>query len=304
LRYLDRRDDVIVHEWAYNESTDIETVAIIAKKGTNGTHLWEQSVSGTECFIWAWPLFDLDGDGLDDVIVHEWAYNESTDTMSMEVIAKRGYDGTHLWEQSLSDTECFIIAYQIVDLDGDGGYDFIVYEYEYNASVDTEEMAVIAKRGYDGTHLWEQSVSASGYWNCDIWIDWIAYLDGDGLYDVIVYEGVYNATTNTTTVELIAKKGNNGTHLWEQSVNASGYWNCDIWAEWLVDLDDDGLDDVIVYEGVYNESTDTETIKVIAKRGYDGTHLIAAFIQISLIPVNRLFHIQASWEHTLEQLHP
>jgi hypothetical protein len=218
----DGLDDVIVHEWAYNESTDIETVAIIAKKGTNGTHLWEQSVSGTECFIWAWPLFDLDGDGLDDVIVHEWAYNESTDTMSMEVIAKRGYDGTHLWEQSLSDTECFIIAYQIVDLDGDGGYDFIVYEYEYNASVDTEEMAVIAKRGYDGTHLWEQSVSASGYWNCDIWIDWIAYLDGDGLYDVIVYEGVYNATTNTTTVELIAKKGNNGTHLWEQSVNASG----------------------------------------------------------------------------------
>jgi hypothetical protein len=36
------------------------------------------------------------------------------------------------------------------------------------------------------------------------------------------------------------------------------------------------LDDVIVYEGVYNESTDTETIKVIAKRGYDGTHLFEA----------------------------
>ena len=273
----DSLDDVIVYEWVYNESTGTNTTKIIAKKGTNGTHLWEQSVSGTECFIWAWPLLDLDEDGKFDVLVHEWTYNESNDTMMMEVIAKRGYDGTHLWNQSLSDTECFIFAEPLfLDLDGDGGYDFIVYEYVYNASADTEEMSVIAKRGYNGTHLWEQSVNASGYENCDIEIGGIVDLDGDGRFEVIVCEGEYNESANLTTVKVIAKEGNNGTHLWEESVTASGYRTCNILAGGVVDLDGDGLGDVIGIVDVYNESTDTWTETVIAKRGYDGTHLFEA----------------------------
>ena len=272
----DSLDDVIVYEWEYNESADIETMAVIAKRGYDGTHLWEQSLSDTECDIWAWLIDDLDGDGLDDFIVHEWTYNESTDTMSTAAIAKKGTNGTHLWEQSVSDTECIILGYPAYDLNGDGGYDFIVYEFAYNNSTNSSTMTVIAKRGYDGTHLWEQSVSASGEWNCDIWVDWIADLDGDGWFEVIVYEGAYNESANTTTVAIIAKEGSNGTHLWEQSVSASGEWNCDIWTEWLVDLDDDGLGDAIVIEWVYNASADTETVRIIPKRGYDGTHLFEA----------------------------
>ncbi len=234
-------------------------------------------MSGTECFIWAWPLLDLNEDGKYDVLVHEWTYNESIDRMMAKVIAKRGYDGEHLWNQSLSDTECFIFAEPLfLDLDGDGGYDFIVYEYVYNASADTEEMSVIAKRGYNGTHLWEQSVNASGYENCDIEIGGIVDLDGDGWFEVIVCEGEYNESANVTTVKVIAKEGNNGTHLWEESVNASGYRTCNILAGWVVDLDGDGLGDVIGIVDVYDESTDTWTETVIAKRGYDGTHLFEA----------------------------
>jgi hypothetical protein len=40
---------------------------------------------------------DLDGDGKCDVLVHTSEYDEDTDTRTETVIAKRGYDGTHLW---------------------------------------------------------------------------------------------------------------------------------------------------------------------------------------------------------------
>ncbi|MBN1763320.1 MAG: VCBS repeat-containing protein [Methanomicrobia archaeon] len=272
----DGLEDVIVRAREYNASEDTESVTIIATKGNDGTTFWEQTLSGTEVFMELYLLEDLDADDLDDFFVEEWIYNESTDTITARVIAKKGTNGTHLWEQSVNASgydNCDKEVAGIADLDGDGLEDVIVYEWVYNETADAETVKLIAKMGKNGTHLWEQSVNASGFWNCDMWLDWLADLDGDGLEDVIVYEWVYNETVDTETGNLIAKVGINGTHLWEQSVNASGYEHCDKWVDLLLDLDGDGLDDAIVIEGGYNETTDTETMAILAKRGYDGTHL-------------------------------
>jgi hypothetical protein len=182
----DNNPDVLVGTIKYNPVMDVETVTVIAKKGTNGTHLWEQSVSASgreNCDIAVYPLDDLDGDGLDDFIVTEWFYNESTGIATVTKIAKKGTNGTHLWEESVSGTEFFIGVYWGDDLDGDGLGDFIFQKWIRDSVTYTQTAEVIAKRGYDGTHLWKQTVSGEA---CYMYVNRILDLDGDGLEDVIV----------------------------------------------------------------------------------------------------------------------
>jgi len=266
----DDLDDVILFEQLVNESTNSESSKVIAKRGFNGTHLWEQSVHGTESDIWTNLADDLDGDNCTDIIVNEWSYNESTDTESNKVIATRGLDGTHLWEQSMNGTESYILTDLVDDLDGDNRTDVIIHEWSYNESMDLRTRKILAKKGINGIHLWEQSVSGT---ECSAGIQFRSDLDGDSLDDVLVYEWAYTESLDLDTTNLIAKKGNNGTNLWEQSVTASGYGNTDIWTARHGDLDRDGLDDVLVLEYLHNISTDVVTFKVIAKKGTNGTHL-------------------------------
>ena len=188
----------------------------------NYSPLWHQSLEANDTY--AEIISDIDGDGLDDLLVSTVAHNLTPNTETVTVIAKKGTNGTHLWEQSVSGTEFGIVVYWVDDLDGDGLSDFIFQDWVYDSVTYTETAEIIAKRGYDGMHLWEQTISGEA---CYMYVDWIAELNGDGLDDVIVYEWVYNETADAETKKLIAKRGINGTHLWEQSVNASGYWNCD-----------------------------------------------------------------------------
>jgi hypothetical protein len=332
---LDGNDltDVILRGWSYSESTESESSTVIARRGFDGTQLWEQSVNGTESDIWTDFAGDLDGDNLTDVIISEWSYNKSTNLENITVIAKKGSNGTHLWEQSLTETECGAGIQFTFDFDGDGLDDALLYERTYNESLDLDTTKLIAKKGTNGAHLWEQSVTASGYRNTDIWAWWPFDLDGDGLGDILVDEwtsnassqtvmfkaiakkgtdgtqlweqsvsgtqisliiwsgsdlngddlrdfiigrGSYTESTNTTAVTLTAKRGYDGTHFWEQSVNRSGRWSCDILVKTLADLDGDGLDDAVVIERAYNELANTTLYRLIAKRGYDGVHLFEA----------------------------
>ncbi|MCW3130751.1 MAG: hypothetical protein N2V75_11735, partial [Methanophagales archaeon] len=74
------------------------------------------------CVILGHPAGDLDGDGLDDVLVMQIKYDAITDTETGKVIAKRGLDGKHLWEESINMTNggCGIHGRPAGDLDGDG----------------------------------------------------------------------------------------------------------------------------------------------------------------------------------------
>ncbi|MGC9444002.1 MAG: hypothetical protein ACP5E9_03595 [Candidatus Methanospirareceae archaeon] len=272
----DNLTDVIITEWSYNDSTNLESITIRAQKGSTGTHLWERSLTGTECNAGLDLTFDFDGDGLDDALLYEWTYNESLNLDTTKIIAKQGSTGTHLWEHSLNASgrrSTDIWVWWPFDIDGDDLGDILVIEWVFNTSSQTETRKAIAKKGTDGTNFWEQSVSGTES-SLTIWSG--SDLDGDDLRDFIISSGNYTESTNTSAVTLTARRGYDGTHFWEQSVNGSGPWSCDIWVATLADLDGDGFGDAVIIEWGYNELVNTTLERLIAKRGYDGVHLFEA----------------------------
>ena len=215
--------------------SDNQTYTVIAKKGSDGTHLWEESVTGYYAYIEAQVVGDLDGDSLPDVLVRSWV--GPSDNQTQTVIAKKGSDGSHLWEEPISGDNAYIEAQVVGDLDGDGLPDVLVYSYV--GPEDNSTATVIAKRGSDGTHLWEEPISGDYAY---IYAEVVGDLDGDSLPDVLVDSYVGPEDNSTATV--IAKRGSDGTHLWGESI--SGY-EASIWAEEVVgDLDSDTLPDVLV----------------------------------------------------------
>ncbi|GAF74684.1 unnamed protein product, partial [marine sediment metagenome] len=263
--------DVIVLQYERDPVTFVATWKVIAKKGINGTHLWEESV--VAAYMGASPIGDLDSDGLNDVMVWQLELDVATSTMTAKVIAKKGTNGTHLWEESVNGTQCSLWPFIAGDLDGDGADDVVVQQSEYDPVTDILTMKVIAKKGTDGTHLWQETISADGGLSCEMWALEAGDLDGDGADDVTVWQYRYNASTDTGLAKVIAKKGIDGTHLWQESISARGEHNCSMSVLWVGDLDGDELDDLIVWQWEYNASTDTRTAEVIAKKGINGIHL-------------------------------
>lgn len=323
----DKKDDVLVLMCKYNEATNTETATLIAKQGCNGTQLWEESATVTGSFIEAHPAGDLDGDGTEDVLVLLKKYDANMDTTMATVIAKKGDDGTHIWEESVTGTESFISACPAGDLNGDGKEDVLVHTCicEFNTTQDEPIMApdglnmpmggfdmpmipltpsfisatVIAKRGYDGHNLWNES--AAGTDRTFITAYAAGDLDGDGWDDVLLEKSISETDMNTTgdlpngddgvlinesdiggfvetatTGAVIAKRGYDGSHLWQESANGTGISS--ISGHLVGDLDGDGHNDVLVVHTITEEFdpatfTSIRNITLIAKRGNNGTHL-------------------------------
>jgi hypothetical protein len=167
----DANPDLLVFLQEQNEFA-IQTV--IAKVGKNGTILWEENVTapyvcGQEAEIDAFPVDDLNGDGISDVIVVmvERSVEEGTyvtTNTNVTIIAKVGKNGTHLWEEQENLT-CFgeVWVNPVDDVDGDGKPDLIVSMMVQNSTTDLWNGSVIMKSGINGTHLWNESVN--GTWD-------------------------------------------------------------------------------------------------------------------------------------------
>jgi hypothetical protein len=327
----DKKDDVLVLMCKYNEATNTETATVIAKQGCNGTQLWEESATVTGSFIEAHPAGDLDGDGTEDVLVLLKKYDANMDTTMATVIAKKGDDGTHLWEESVTGTKSFISTCPAGDLNGDGKGDVLVHTCicEFNTAKDEPIMdpdslnmtmdelnvtmggfdmptipptpssisvTVIAKRGYDGHNLWNESATGTDRTSISAYA--AGDLDDDGWDDVLVEKCISESDMNTTgnwpngdegvlinesniggfgetatTGAVIAKRGNNGTHLWEESVTGSGWPNL-LFGNSAGDLNGDGKEDVLVQmvTDEFDPATNMSStiVSVIAKRGEDG----------------------------------
>ena len=187
----------------------------------NYSILWQEPLEADETSgaAGAYPVPDMDGDGKPDVLVRTTKYYSSTNIRTAKVTAKKGTDGTHLWEESVSATgeySCDILSFQAGDLDGDGLGDVILLQYERDAATFVTTWKVTAKKGKDGTHLWEESISGiASYMGAGPATD----LDGDGLDDVTIWHWKTDIPAGTTTAKVIAKRGKDGTHLWEESIS-------------------------------------------------------------------------------------
>jgi hypothetical protein len=258
LADLDGDSDLDVLVRSHVGPTTNQTLSITAKIGHNGTHLWQESITGNFLYFYGNVIDDLNGDGKKDVLVRS-VTGESSGTAN--VTALLGINGSHLWQQSVTGDDPFISAEGITDLDGDGLADVLVQSrVGSGASVNA---TVIAKHGSDGTPLWMEYVIGN---NPLLWSRDVGDLNGDSLSDILVYSEV-RVTTNTTA-ELIAKIGVDGTHLWSESL--TGY-SASIGVQAVDDFDGDSLPDVLTRSSVGPLINNWWGVTAI--KGSDGTHL-------------------------------
>jgi len=232
---------------------------LIAKRGYDGYHLWQESIAGEDAVIAVGIIPDLDGDGKYDVLVSTRA--GPSDNRTATVIAKRGYDGHHLWQESITGEDAQVALQGAGDFDGDGKYDVLVGMSA--GPSDNTTATFIAKRGYDGYHLWQESIAGE-----DAYMYGVGSfdLDGDGNLEVLVNMGAGPSDNRTAT--LIAKRGYDGYHLWQESITGE---DTVIAVSTVPDLDGGGMADVLVH--MWAGPSNSRTATLIAKRGYDGHHL-------------------------------
>lgn len=151
----DRIDDMVVtiHNWGTNTHT------AIAKKGSDGTNLWQETVTGYGSWLYATPTDDFNGDRTGDVLVttNNWA------TYTYNVTAKRGSDGTNLWQDTVTGYGLWLYATPTDDLNGDRTSDVLVTTGNWPTST----YSVKAKKGSDGANLW-QALSNTNIWGTSI----------------------------------------------------------------------------------------------------------------------------------------
>ncbi|KCZ71979.1 hypothetical protein ANME2D_02036 [Candidatus Methanoperedens nitroreducens] len=248
-RYGDLDGDRLPDVMVVINNKDTNTRTVIAKRGIDGTNLWEKSVTGNE---WVTVEFmdDINHDRLTDtvVIVNDWSAGTYT------ISARKGSNGATLWEESGSGN---VQTSGMSDLNGDKHADLLLSIYNWAEGTYT----AVAKRGCDGTDLWQESVIEG------TWLDWmetrsVKDLNGDRIDDVLMT--VHNSTTNTHTI--IARKGSDGTSLWQESVSGTDAW---LYPTPIDDLNGDRTADVLVTTGNWK----TGDYTVIAKKGRDGTNL-------------------------------
>ncbi len=177
-----KESDVLVLTSSYNEVTGTETATVIAKRGSNGEHIWTESVSGTvpNLIVSAGDLGeDEKGDVLVMMTTSELDMTTFTTNTAARLMAKRGRDGEHLWEESVTGMD--LSALSASDLNGDKKRDVVVHIHEYDEATDTTKDTVIAKRGYDGKRIWTTE-SDGPIWVGSAWAD----LNGDEIADVLL----------------------------------------------------------------------------------------------------------------------
>jgi hypothetical protein len=269
----DGLNDTLVMILDNDPITDAYEQILKAKKGSNGVTLWSHSISANnkeDAWMNVYPEYDLDGDGLKDVLVYTQKYESATSIYKSSLIAKKGSNGVALWSYSISAKNggyAWINVYPASDLDGDGLLDILLNTQNYDPDKDLYKSSIIAKNGSDGATLWSYSINGS---NAGLSGSQVDDLDGDGLKDVLVNTQNYDSDTDLYESSLIAKKGSNGATLWSDSINGNG---AGLFGYQVDDLDGDGLKDVLVNTQNYNTSTGLYTITLIAKNGSIGADL-------------------------------
>ena len=256
----DGKDDVLTFTIRYDSGTDIYALeSISALSGTDGAVLWSKDINSD---LWdVWTEFDINGDGMDEIMVQYKSYDLSVEANCIDEIYILNGDGSLLWRK----TPCnWVDAYPAGDLDGGGGDDLLVYSEQ---NFDTHWTAkIFAVRGSNGNTLWSKTASKE---DC-VWLypaDPAGDLNNDGKDDVMMQYERWNPSSDDYTTTIYALHGDSGSTIWSDVCTAPDSW---MNAYPAGDLNGDGKDDVLLYPWKYNLSTDRCYSDIVyAKRGYD-----------------------------------
>ncbi len=229
----------------------------------NFRQLWGYS-AGNNNLTYGQVVEDLDGDGLDDILITTDGYESGIYYYTVQ--AKKGKDGNILWQKIISGTNTWLYVHPAGDLNGDGLND--VYMTIADNSQSPYISSIQVMNGNNGDILWQENangllevLSLREDWDYPLTEYPVGDLDGDGINDVLLNIWGGGVTSGNT---LKAKKGINGQELWQESV-INGY--IDTYP--AGDLNGDGTNDVLL--GIVNYNWIMETVK--AKKGIDGKDL-------------------------------
>jgi hypothetical protein len=182
----DGKTDVLVSTWL--GPSDNRTATFIAKRGHDGYHLWEDSLTGEDASISGRGVDDLDCDDKTDVLVRTELGPEEDRTATLA--ARKGVDGRLFWRETTIGEDASMVGHGVGDLDCDSKTDVLV-ETRIGPEDEVTFSTFIAKKGVDGTHILEAE-SDQEIDIADMEIGRYEYsydydLDGDGQLDLIIF---------------------------------------------------------------------------------------------------------------------
>ena len=176
--------------------SDSQTAGVIAIKGSDGTMLWHQSITGFQASMRIETIDDLIGNGKSDVIMVTGVGNISNRTNNM--IAVTGSTGIPLWQQSITGEAPLMNVEDIADITGDIEPDVLVRTGL--GPTNNRIASITAKRGYTGTQLWQESITDD---RADMYADVIDDLNGDGISDALIRSKTGDATGTAGVMAVI-----------------------------------------------------------------------------------------------------
>ncbi|MEA3281405.1 MAG: dockerin type I repeat-containing protein [Euryarchaeota archaeon] len=252
--------DVVMESCSYDMGTDTHTDTVQVIQGSDGTELWNYSVTGDgQCgstLLYTYWYGDLVGDDLNDVVVVLQSYNSSDDTTTYTLRVMQGSDGGEIWSESVTEDGYLLLwVYLCGDICGDDGKDDVVVL----CNSDTTSTAR-ALQGSDGDESWNASIEGIA-----INVGPCGDLSGsDGRDDLVVWSIYDPGTHEFTTATLHFLRGTNGQEFRNQSITGE-YVSL---AAFPADLDSGG-NDLIIQSTSYNSTTGKCNCTVYAVEGSD-----------------------------------
>jgi hypothetical protein len=269
--------------------SDSSTIEIQALRGYDGSLLWNKNLSATNNTaknISIEKMGDIDGDNCDDFLIKIdsdlYAISGKSGLLKWHIVHNEpifgDFNGDGIIDLLIKGSNYIEIIngktgqrifyepiyanyaiYTIGDVDGDNGQDIFI-EIKYMSYY--KSFKVISGKGIK---LWEEEIRMP---SAEDWIisDHILSggdLDGDGNNDLILcYDLFYkNYPQSYYQHKIVAKKGNEGTNLW--NITYTDSYTSRFETMWLIsDIDGDRLSDIVICDRV-----DKKTLFLNGKKG-------------------------------------
>ena len=146
----DNVSELLINKWLM-EGYEAAFSKMEIVKGTDASELWNKSFAN--CFAVAYPVTDLNGDNVTELVVDTWRFDRPEPITEIFVID--GNEGSFLWNRSIS-VGYLAAAYSVTDFTGDN-----ITELAINAFNEIPSTIIEVVDGVNGTLLWSKTINNS-----------------------------------------------------------------------------------------------------------------------------------------------